>query len=142
MIMELTLAPAESLVMQCLWESGADLTVYEITERLHEVYGKDYANNAVATFMAVLMKKGFVSRYKKHHSHQYHPEVTLDEFRNAQVNKMKNQWYHGSASGVLAALVETEADTAVTATAAKKAPAKAAPEDLQKMKELLDGYNS
>ena len=34
MIMELTLAPAESLVMQCLWESGADLTVYEITERI------------------------------------------------------------------------------------------------------------
>ena len=62
--MELTLAPAESLVMQCLWESGADLTVYEITKRLHEVYGKDYANNAVATFMTVLMKKGFVSRYK------------------------------------------------------------------------------
>ena len=125
--MELTLAPAESLVMQCLWESGADLTVYEITERLHEVYGKDYANNAVATFMTVLMKKGFVSRYKKHHSHQYHPEVTLDEFRNAQVNKMKNQWYHGSASGVLAALVETD---------------DISPEDLQKMKELLDGNNS
>ena len=115
--MELTLAPAESLVMQCLWESGADLTVYEITERLHEVYGKDYANNAVATFMTVLM----------HHFHQYHPEVTLDEFRNAQVNKMKNQWYHGSASGVLAALVETD---------------DISPEDLQKMKELLDGYNS
>ena len=113
--------------MQCVWESGADLTVYEITERLHEVYGKDYANNAVATFMTVLMKKGFVSRYKKHHSHQYHPEVTLDEFRNAQVNKMKNQWYHGSASGVLAALVETD---------------DISPEDLQKMKELLDGYNS
>lgn len=34
--MELTLAPAESLVMQCLWESGADLTVYEITERLQK----------------------------------------------------------------------------------------------------------
>ena len=51
----------------------------------------------------------------------------MDEFRNAQVNKMKNQWYHGSASGVLAALVETD---------------DISPEDLQKMKELLDGYNS
>ena len=124
--MELVLAPAEGLIMQCLWESGADLTVYEITERLHEVYGKDYTNNAVTAFMGVLLKKGFVSRFKKHHSHQYHPEVTLEEFRNAQVKRLKTQWYQGSPSGVLASLVEV---------------GDISPEELEKMKELLNDYN-
>ena len=32
--MDEMLTPAEMIVMQCLWESGEDLTVYEIMERL------------------------------------------------------------------------------------------------------------
>ena len=55
--MEKQMTPAEEVIMQCLWESGEDLTVYEITERLREHYGKDYANNAVATFMKNLLNR-------------------------------------------------------------------------------------
>ncbi len=29
--MEKQMTPAEEVIMQCLWESGEDLTVYEIT---------------------------------------------------------------------------------------------------------------
>ena len=32
--MDKKMTPAEEVIMQCLWESGEDLTVYELKERL------------------------------------------------------------------------------------------------------------
>lgn len=122
----LILTPAESLIMQCLWESGEDLTVYEITERLRDVYGKEYTNNAIATFMTVLRKKGVVSRYKKHHSHQYHPEITMDEYAKAQLGSIKDQWYHGSTKKLMASLVEISDITE---------------DDVEELRGLLDDYS-
>ena len=80
--MDKKMTPAEEVIMQCLWESGEDLTVYELKERLKAYYGKDYADNAVATFMKNLLKRGLVSRYKKHHSYQWHVEIDMEAYRN------------------------------------------------------------
>lgn len=123
--MEKQMTPAEEVIMQCLWESGEDLTVYEITERLRMYYGKDYANNAVATFMKNLLNRGLVSRYKKHHSHQWHPEINMDAYRDQKLDSFRKQWYRGSGVGMLASLVETSDLTK---------------EDIEKMKELLNEY--
>lgn len=123
--MSVSLSPVECVVMQSLWESGEDLTVYELKERLREQEGRNYTDNAVATFMGTLLKKGAVSRYKKHHSHQYHPEINMDEYRKEQLRQFQEQWYHGSASGLMASLVEVS---------------DISEEELRRMKEMLDGY--
>lgn len=107
--MKINLAPAECTIMQCLWESGEDLTVYELTERLKAEYGKEYSTNTMATFMNLLLKKGAVSRYKKHHSHQYHPEIAMDVYRQKQLDEFQVQWYHGSAADMMASIVEKQA---------------------------------
>lgn len=106
--MNIKLAPAECTIMQCLWESGEDLTAYELRERLKAQYGKEYSLKAMATFMNLLLKKGAVSRYKEHHSHQYHPEIHMDEYRQEQLTEFGEQWYHGSAVDMLAAAVENQ----------------------------------
>ena len=124
--MKLSLAPSEGLIMKCLWESRQDLTVYELTERLREQYGKEYANNTVATFLTILMKKGFVSRYKKHHPHQYHPEITMEDYMEAQLEDLKDEWYDGSAFGMMASLVRTS---------------DISENELKKLKEMLDEYS-
>lgn len=123
--MKIDLTPTEEVLMQCLWESGADLTVYEMTERLKYEYGKEYAQNAISTFMKTLLKKGAVSRYKKHHSHQYHSEINMDEYRERQLENFKHQWYQDSAYSMMASLVKTE---------------DISENELQKLKEMLDGY--
>lgn len=123
--MDKKMTPAEEVIMQCLWESGEDLTVYEIKERLKAYYGKDYADNAVATFMKNLLKRGLVSRYKKHHSYQWHVEIDMEAYRKQELDNFKKQWYHGSGYSMFASFVETSDITK---------------EDLQKMKELLDEY--
>lgn len=122
--MKLSLAPAEGRVMKCIWESDEDLTVLEITERIRERYDKEYANNTVATFLKILENKGFVSRYKKHHSYQYHAEVVQEDFTDAQVQTLRDEWYGGSAYDLVAALFKVSDMTK---------------EDIGKWKALLDG---
>lgn len=123
--MQIELTPTEEVLMQCLWESGQDLTVYEMTERLRDCYDREYAQNAVSTFMKTLLKKGAVSRYKKHHSHQYHPEMDMDAYREQQLKSFKRQWYQGSACSMMASLVKSS-DISET--------------ELKKLKEMLNEY--
>ncbi|MDD6213001.1 MAG: BlaI/MecI/CopY family transcriptional regulator [Clostridiales bacterium] len=104
--MNVELTPVEELLMQCLWEAKADLTVYEMTVCLLEVHGREYSCNAVSTLMAQLMRKGAVSRYKKHHSHQYHPEINMDLYREEKLKGFRRRWYRGSDANMMAALVD------------------------------------
>ena len=75
--------------------------------------------------MKNLLNRGLVSRYKKHHSHQWHPEIDMDVYRDQKLHSFRKQWYRGSGVGMLASLVETFDLTK---------------EDVKKMKELLDEY--
>ena len=121
-----TLAPSEALIMKCLWESHQDLTVLELTERLKNIYGKEYAVNTVSTFMTILMKKGFVNRYKKKHTHQYHPLISMDEYRQGHISDVKDEWYHGSTLGMMASLMQISDIT---------------PEEAKELRALLDEYS-
>lgn len=123
--MKLSLAPAEGRVMKCIWESDEDLTVLEITERIRERYDKEYANNTVATFLKILENKGFVSRYKRQHSYQYHAEVAQEDFTDAQVKALRDEWYGGSAYELAAALLKVSGIPA---------------EQIQKWKALVEEY--
>ena len=120
------LAPSEALIMKCLWESHENLTVLELTERLKNIYGKEYAVNTVATFMTILMKKGFVSRYKKKHSHQYCPLISMEDYAQCQISDVKNEWYHGSTYGMMASLMQTSDITS---------------EEVKELRTLLDEYS-
>ena len=61
-------------------ENMTVLELNELVEACEEKFGVSYADNALATFMTVLMKKGFVSRYKKRHSYQYVAEISKEEY--------------------------------------------------------------
>ncbi|MDO4261941.1 MAG: BlaI/MecI/CopY family transcriptional regulator [Eubacteriales bacterium] len=124
--MSRSMSPTEEIIMQCLWESGEDLTVYEITERLRTQYQRDYTNSAVATFMKSMLEKGMVTRFKVHHSYQWHPEIDMDEYRDRETDAFLDLWHHGSKSSMLASLLR---DTDISE------------EELQEMRELLDEYS-
>lgn len=125
--MGITLAASESMIMKCLWDANQDLTVVELVDRLKIQYGKEYAVNTVSTFMTILMKKGFVTRYKTKHSHQYKPLITKEEYTNGQANSMKDEWYGGSVSGVMAALFKTS---------------NISEEEIKVMRAILDEYSN
>lgn len=123
-----TLAQSESLVMKCLWDSNQDLTVAELTERLKTIYGKEYASNTVATFVTILMKKGFIARYKIKGSYQHKPLISKQEYLDSQTEDTRKDWYDGSVYGMMASLVKTSGGITQ--------------EEALKIKELLDEYTN
>ncbi len=125
--MGIILAPSEAIIMKCLWDSKQDLTVVELVEKLREQYGKEYAVNTVSTFMTILMKKGFVTRYKTKHAHQYTPLISKEMYLNSQMNSVKEAWFEGSAYGMMASLVQMSDITS---------------EEVHRLKELLDEYSN
>lgn len=122
------LAPSEGLIMKCLWDSDQDLTVSEFVERLKTNYGREYAANTVATFLKILGNKGFVTRYKIKGAHQYKAIITKEEYLNSQSVETRMEWYGGAAYDAIASFVKTSGGID--------------PEDVMKLKELLDEYSN
>lgn len=123
-----TLAPAEGLIMTCLWDSDVDLTVAECAERLKTIYGKEYAANTVTTFLKILERKGFVHRYKIKGAHQYKVVITKEEYLDDQSRQTRNRWFGGSAYESIASFIKTSDGIDS--------------EDIVKLKELLDEYSN
>ena len=124
--MKIALTPTELILMKTLWETKKDLSVYEMVEYLKETIGKTYTANTVSTILSSMRKKGAVSRIKKN-CYRYHPEISEEEYAQGQLENVCRQWYMGSASHVLASLVEVSGITE---------------EELQRMKEILDEYET
>lgn len=90
------LAECEELVMSILWSAGEDLNLMAVAAEAKEKYGRDWKLQTVATLMARLKEKGYISIYKAgRHSH-YHPEVGLDEYRREKLQEASERLFGGS----------------------------------------------
>ena len=122
------LAPSEGLIMTCLWDSEEELTVSECVERLKNIYEREYAANTVTTFLKILERKGFVHRYKIKGAHQYKVLISKEEYLDAQSRQTRNRWFGGSSYASIASYIKTSDGID--------------PEDVVKLKELLDEYSN
>lgn len=122
------LAPSEGLIMRCLWDAQADLTTSGLVERLKTNYGKEYSANTVNTFLKILGKKGFVQRYKIKGAHQYKALISKEAYLDSQNKGTCAEWYGGSAYDAIASFVKTSGGLE--------------PEEVAKLKELLDEYTN
>ena len=77
--------------------------------------------------MTILEKKGFVDHFKRSHAYQYYATVREEEYKKAQLERIKNNWYRGSAYNLMASLVETE---------------DLAEEEIEKMRNMLNKYRN
>ena len=125
--MALELTQAEQLIMKCIWSGDESLSIAEIVDILKYQYQKEYAHATVATFLTILEKKGFVDHFKRSHAYQYYATVREEEYKKAQLERMKDNWYRGSAYNLMASLVETEDLTE---------------EEIEKMRNMLDKYRN
>ena len=54
------LTTAESMVMKTIWDHPHEMALQEIRKLTHETYGKDWKSQTVSTYIAKLVKKGFL----------------------------------------------------------------------------------
>lgn len=77
----------EKLVMKTIWDSPEDLALQEVLEKVNEENGRKWKPQTVSTFLARLVKKGFISAYRKGRYSFYQPVVSKAEFLKATVEE-------------------------------------------------------
>jgi len=107
--------PAELGVLQILWERG-DSTVREVMEILEESHGRQRAYTSVMSLMNVMADKGQLRRRPQGRAFVYSANVKQEQTLGEMVGDLWQRAFDGSASTLVAHLLDetnpTEAELA------------------------------
>ena len=59
------LTDCEQLVMKTVWDSEEELSLMEIMQRVNDKYHKEWKPQTVSTFLARLVRKGYLRHYRQ-----------------------------------------------------------------------------
>ena len=100
------LSDCEIMVMQCLWEAGADISSMEVREMLRQKYGRLYGRSTVTTFLNNLKKKGVVRSYQVGLVVYYQPLIEEKAFQAEEARIFRDKLFGGSLKKLVAAFGE------------------------------------
>lgn len=82
------LTTAESMVMKTIWDHPHEMALQEIMKLTNETYGKDWKSQTVSTYIAKLVKKGFLRMNQSGRNATYEiiiPELSISRSRVANL---------------------------------------------------------
>ncbi|MCM1156851.1 MAG: BlaI/MecI/CopY family transcriptional regulator [Roseburia sp.] len=91
----------ERLVMKVIWDSTEDLALQEVMNRVNQENGKSWKPQTVSTFLARLVRKGFLTVYRKGRYSYYVPAVSKQDYWRATMTE-NAQFFTQGDMGVLA----------------------------------------
>jgi BlaI family transcriptional regulator, penicillinase repressor len=100
------LTDCEELVMKTVWDAEEELSLMEVMSRVNEKYKKNWKPQTVSTFLARLVKKGYLRHYRQGRVFFYQILVPLDTYKGQLTNDYVNFWNHSNADEFLCALAE------------------------------------
>jgi len=86
------LTRAEEQVMQILWKLGKGF-VKDILEQFEE---PKPAYNTVSTVVRILEKKGFVGHRSFGKTHEYHPQMSKNEYKTQSLHRLVKNYFGDS----------------------------------------------
>lgn len=92
------LTPIEEKVMMVIWDSDEKPHLSEIVKEINERYGKDWRPQTISTYLAHLVRKGYLSFERKGKVFLYTPVVDKKSFCKQQLKNMYE--YYGNYSFV------------------------------------------
>lgn len=102
------LTRAEMEVMSILWDCGKDMTTHEIIEQYPE---PKPAYSTIATFLKILLNKGFIGSKKLEGGGKtlvFSPLMTRDEYTNRVMKEVKSSFFGNSLKSMLSFFVKQE----------------------------------
>lgn len=94
----------EQLVMKIVWRSEEDLCLMEIVDRVNVAFDKDWKPQTVSTFLGRLVKKGFVTMYRRGRQFYYHIVIAEKEYGERMIEECVDFWSDGDVSKLLVSL--------------------------------------
>ena len=98
------LTKAEEQIMQILWQLK-EAIVKDILEQIPE---PKPAYNTVSTIIRILETKGFVGHTAYGKSHEYHPIVSKEQYKNFAADKLLTGYFDNSVNRMLSFFVKKE----------------------------------
>lgn len=96
------LTKAEEDIMQILWQ----LKKANVKTIIKEFPDPKPAYNTVSTIVRILENKGFVDYEKKGKGHIYFPIVKQQDYSNQSINKLVDNYFHGSFKSMVSFFVK------------------------------------
>lgn len=96
-----TLTKAEMDIMNILWELNEPARVRQVIDHCKEPKS---AYTTIATFLKILLKKGFVSQERREDEGKslfYFPLITKDEYTRRVMEDVKDNFFGGSAKSLV-----------------------------------------
>lgn len=100
------ISTCERLVMKVIWDSPEELALQEIMTRVNAENHKEWKPQTVSTFLTRLVKKGFLTLYRKSRYCFYQPLVSKHEYWIATMKE--NAWFfnNGDMGALTCAICE------------------------------------
>jgi predicted transcriptional regulator len=95
---------AEEQIMQVLWDLKEGF-VKDVIEQLPE---PKPAYNTVSTIIRILETKGFIGHTAFGKSHQYHPVISKEEYKNFATEKLMNGYFENSVESMFSFFVKKQ----------------------------------
>ena len=99
-----SLTNCETLVMNTVWDAERDLDLTDITQRVNEAYNKKWRPQTVSTFLARLVKKGYLRHYRQGRAFYYQILVSQKEYLGEMAEQFLEFWKRENVNVFLEAL--------------------------------------
>lgn len=96
----------ERLVMKVIWDSTEELALQEIMDRVNQENGKSWKPQTVSTFLTRLVKKEFLSMYRRGRYCYYQPLVSKEAFWKATMQENARFFAKGDMGAMACALCD------------------------------------
>ncbi len=126
-MLENDLTNIEMLIMKCIWDTPEKLALSQLVVMVNERFDKSWKPQTISTYLAHLVRKGYLSMERKGKVFLYQPEVSEQEYRASQIDELVNYWGDpGTPTEFLSALFVTGDNESESE------------EDLEDLRKLLD----
>ena len=75
-MLENDLTNIEMLIMKCIWDTPEELALSQLVAMVNERFEKSWKPQTISTYLAHLVRKGYLSMRRKGKVFLYHPEVS------------------------------------------------------------------
>lgn len=103
------LTACEEIVMKTVWDAERELDLSDITQRVNEVYHKEWKPQTVSTFLTRLVKKGYLQNYRKGRVFYYQILVPQKDYLGKMAEQFAEFWKQENVDVFLAALEKQSA---------------------------------
>jgi BlaI family transcriptional regulator, penicillinase repressor len=98
------LTKAEEQIMHILWDLGSGF-VKDVVEQLPE---PKPAYNTVSTIIRILETKGFINHTAFGKTHQYHPVISKEQYKDFATEKLMSGYFENSVESMFSFFVKKQ----------------------------------